>query len=692
MQKKTIIIISCLAAISIGFIFLTSFSPATKNPITETMHSISSFITGSFTSAQEINDTSICSNCTTKIDLMPDVLRSKGTYDSNIVQVPENTTWIGLAIERKNFEALKNGKTLMDAAVEISRDDGKTWEYLGSVGTDAGESVYRNGTPRTETTFEVRLPRDLLASKIPLLARAVLNTEGKTEGYVKMTFNNQTVAPLPDQTHHSVTYDTDSQTHGTSATYLQFAVNVGNNDNRYLIGGGTAWDNTAHSVDSATYNSQSMTRIDHDEWAVGGTNGYVQGGVFGITAPTVGNNNFRVTFSGTTDETGASAMSVYNVDQTSPNGTPLHTHSASTDPSLNLATSSGDMGYDILYYYAQSSPSYSAGANQVMIANELHCTNCGYTLASYEPSTGTTTTMSWTLHTGGSTQKMSLAVPILQLSAPSDTTPPQFQTDNKTNTTLAGYGANFSITTTDETALKTYVFSWVNGGTTLTFANDSAVTISGTSRSVNVTKTLNSTVGVVIRWMVYAIDAAGNQNKSGIFNYTTTDIIPPQWIQNNTNSTLAGNATRFNLNWTDETQLSSYIFSFVNGSTTFSPVNDSAVKMVGTKNSTNVTKIVNTTVGEVIRWGVYANDSSDNWNFTGWFNFTTTVYSTGGDPCIYSGSGDYLPPCDCVITSPIDVGGNDVIIAPLQGSNEFVGITYVDNYVYLKMADGCVVK
>ena len=96
----------------------------------------------------------------------------------------------------------------------------------------------------------------------------------------------------------------------------------------------------------------------------------------------------------------------------------------------------------------------------------------------------------------------------------------------------------------------------------------------------------------------------------------------PKWQDNSTNSTVVGTLIQHIINWTDDTALDGFIFSFDNGTGTF--VNDSFVAMIGTQNWSNVTKGVNTTVGATIRWQVWANDSSDNTNITDIFIYTTT--------------------------------------------------------------------
>ena len=52
-------------------------------------------------------------------------------------------------------------------------------------------------------------------------------------------------------------------------------------------------------------------------------------------------------------------------------------------------------------------------------------------------------------------------------------------------------------------------------------------------------------------------------------------------------------------------------------------VSDSWVAMIGTLNWSNVTKIVNSTVGTTIKWNVSANDTSGNWNTSATYSYVT---------------------------------------------------------------------
>lgn len=104
------------------------------------------------------------------------------------------------------------------------------------------------------------------------------------------------------------------------------------------------------------------------------------------------------------------------------------------------------------------------------------------------------------------------------------------------------------------------------------------------------------------------------------------DVASPTWSQNSTSGTQAGTSVTHSVYWQDNLQLDGYIFSFQNG-TNSDWVNDSFVKFNGGVWS-NVTKIINSTVGSQISWFVWANDTANNTNTTSTFSYTTT--SGGG--------------------------------------------------------------
>ncbi len=215
-------------------------------------------------------------------------------------------------------------------------------------------------------------------------------------------------------------------------------------------------------------------------------------------------------------------------------------------------------------------------------------------------------------------------------------------TNNQSNDTGVGYYVKFAVNVSDETGLSSYIFSFNNG--TGAYTNDSAVSLSGTSSWVNVTKVVNTTVGSVINALAYFNDSSGNWNASNVSIFATTERTAPTFTNNQSNDTGVGYYVKFAVNFSDTTGLSAYIFSFNNGNGSY--INDSSVALSGTSSWVNVTKTVNSTVGSVINALVYVNDSHGTWNASNVSIFATTAVptiastpSTGGGGAAAGGGG-----------------------------------------------------
>lgn len=85
------------------------------------------------------------------------------------------------------------------------------------------------------------------------------------------------------------------------------------------------------------------------------------------------------------------------------------------------------------------------------------------------------------------------------------------------NSTTAGEVCLFSCLVSDDIAVNASIFGTNNTGT---WVNETAVSISGTSAWVNVTKTLNSTVGVMVQFRWWANDTSNNWGSSSIQSLT----------------------------------------------------------------------------------------------------------------------------------------------------------------------------
>lgn len=105
------------------------------------------------------------------------------------------------------------------------------------------------------------------------------------------------------------------------------------------------------------------------------------------------------------------------------------------------------------------------------------------------------------------------------------------------------------------------------------------------------------------------------------------DETAPTYSDVGTNTTIAGNPCLFSTKWTDETGLATtggYIFGTNNTGT---PTNETWTAFTANPDWSNKTLTLNSTVGYVIQWWIYANDTSDNWNNTGTQSLTTAFYS-----------------------------------------------------------------
>jgi hypothetical protein len=166
----------------------------------------------------------------------------------------------------------------------------------------------------------------------------------------------------------------------------------------------------------------------------------------------------------------------------------------------------------------------------------------------------------------------------------------------------------------------------------------------GSTLSINATSaTYNSTAGALYWYRnvtqstpgeyVYTVTAISDgvyglttfNNIIGYITITFTDP-PPTYSNVGTNSTFAGQPCEFYTLWNDNTNVSGFIFGTNN---TGSWENDTWVAFSAFYNSTaawsNVTKTLNSTIGVVIQWQIWCNDTGNNWNNTGIQTFATTL-------------------------------------------------------------------
>ena len=112
--------------------------------------------------------------------------------------------------------------------------------------------------------------------------------------------------------------------------------------------------------------------------------------------------------------------------------------------------------------------------------------------------------------------------------------------------------------------------------------------------------------GTVAKWRPY--------EKSIYATYTPSMVNPPTYSNIAHSTTIAGASVTFSCRWSDETGLSGYIFGTNN---TGIPKNETWTAFSGNPDWANVTMTLNSNVGVRVEYWWYANDTSNNWGYTG---------------------------------------------------------------------------
>jgi hypothetical protein len=128
------------------------------------------------------------------------------------------------------------------------------------------------------------------------------------------------------------------------------------------------------------------------------------------------------------------------------------------------------------------------------------------------------------------------------------------------------------------------------------------------------TMTLNGNIGLL--WVNNQTATDTGQIMFGLFQPPTM----PTCSNIGVNSTVANSPCTFSCRWIDPEGLATFIFATNN---TGSWQNDSAVGLSGTVAWANVTKTLNSTLGTVVGYEWFANNTNDNWGSTGIQTLTT---------------------------------------------------------------------
>lgn len=224
-----------------------------------------------------------------------------------------------------------------------------------------------------------------------------------------------------------------------------------------------------------------------------------------------------------------------------------------------------------------------------------------------------------------------------------DAVEPTF-TNNAVNNTERGQAAKFSINVTDNAALNSngsYIFSINQTGA---WVNNTVAFFATTPQVIEVTKVLNSSLGVFISYRWFFNDTSGNTNATTIYNLTTTaDVTSPIYSGSAIETTYAGRANAFTIDVSDGIALTTngqYIFSTDNSG---SWVNDSAVNFTANTETARSVKNLNSTIDKVISYRWYFTDNSGNTNSTSVYTLTTILYPGAGSGTLTGGSTHTTP-------------------------------------------------
>lgn len=349
---------------------------------------------------------------------LPVATRGSAQYEGLPVWVPPWATHVTAIMSgRQEWTRVGVGQTVVDVIIEINRDG--QWRVLAGGTTDAQVKYNDDGSVLNETTLYTRLPQQRIPA--PQI-RGVLRCASLCTIGVEFVFNDRPLPRVKRQEHHSVTYDSDGEAGGTGLASVTIgSFTVANNANRCLMVGVVTRDTVEADavVSSITHNSStsgwvSVISVPHPSEA-GRTSQ-----IHRKLAPSAVASTVLVTMAGTCSELGAHAMSVYDVDQTTPIGTAVsvtHRVDSLTLTTLDVTAAANDLVYDVVYLYDDSgSPTVTgtAGAGQTERANLVIATYGGaraLLLTSTEAGAATVT-MSWAITGQGDTWCIQAACPI----------------------------------------------------------------------------------------------------------------------------------------------------------------------------------------------------------------------------------------------------------------------------------------
>ena len=355
-------------------------------------------------------------------EIFPRLRRQPGGYTSREVTLPADATYLtAIADSRALWDPRGARETVLSLEVQAFVEG--AWIVLGGFTTDASVKLAKDGSMLAASSIRVRLPRTR-AGTPPV--RTLLQCASACTGAVTLIFDDLPPPVRQAQEHRSVTYDNDNEVVGgavNSVTIGAFA--VGNNANRCMLVGQAAYDSAAGDTVISTINHNGSTAgwasVITDTGPGGTTN---RASIWRKIAPDAVSSTVVVTCVGTCTELAANALSVYDVDQTTPTAGAVAAEGTSSPATGNVSAATDDLVYDATYFYGASQTwTVAEGAGQTARANLNIITYSGAASkigCSTEPGAATVT-MSWANDTGAMEEwvKVACAIKVAAAAPPS---------------------------------------------------------------------------------------------------------------------------------------------------------------------------------------------------------------------------------------------------------------------------------
>jgi hypothetical protein len=191
--------------------------------------------------------------------------------------------------------------------------------------------------------------------------------------------------------------------------------------------------------------------------------------------------------------------------------------------------------------------------------------------------------------------------------------PPVWSNPQKNESTVyPNMTVNFSAAWSDEVNLSGFIFSINKSGV---FVNSSFAAFNAANNVSSNISAINVSAGTTVQWMFFANDTDNGWNWTPLQSFAVSADLFPSWSNPARNQTTVSQymMVRFNTSWSDDRGLSGFIFS-INQSGTW--VNSSFAAFDPATNLSGNVSNITASPGSTVQWRFFANDSSNQWNWT----------------------------------------------------------------------------